>query len=176
MLAKSQALSIKHSEPSDYHKTSFDTPTQRSLTITNHNTTSHKPRKHYHACQPTKDIQGRRLQGAGQTPDLRGARAETARRWASETHQPPGARYTTDSPSQVLVKVLACGVCHSDSMVRIGAFGNGFPIVPGHEIIGEIAAVPSSEKRWKEGDRVGGPWHGGHDSKLETSPYSRPGR
>ncbi|KAK5071358.1 hypothetical protein LTR70_010621 [Exophiala xenobiotica] len=69
---------------------------------------------------------------------------------------------------QVLVKVLACGVCHSDSMVRIGAFGNGFPIVPGHEIIGEIAAIPSSEKRWKEGDRVGGPWHGGHDNTCKS--------
>lgn len=57
---------------------------------------------------------------------------------------------------KVLVKVLACGVCHSDAAVGFGAFGNSFPIIPGHEIIGEIAAVPASEKRWKEGDRVGG--------------------
>ena len=64
---------------------------------------------------------------------------------------------------QVLVKVLACGVCHSDTAAGQGVFGNSFPIIPGHEVIGEVAAVPESEKRWKEGDRVGGPWHGGHD-------------
>jgi D-arabinose 1-dehydrogenase-like Zn-dependent alcohol dehydrogenase len=66
---------------------------------------------------------------------------------------------------QVLVKVLAVGVCHSDAAVQEGLFGNGFPIVPGHEIIGTVAAVPDSEKVWKEGDRVGGPWHGGHDGE-----------
>lgn len=33
------------------------------------------------------------------------------------------------------------------------------------EIIGTVAAVPDTEKEWKEGDRVGGPWHGGHDGK-----------
>lgn len=32
--------------------------------------------------------------------------------------------------------------------------------------IGDVAAVPESEKVWKQGDRVGGPWHGGHDCKL----------
>lgn len=66
-------------------------------------------------------------------------------------------------PGEVLVKVLACGVCHSDAVVQQGMFGNGFPIVPGHEVIGEVAAVPDTEKRWKVGDRVGAPWHGGHD-------------
>lgn len=62
------------------------------------------------------------------------------------------------------MKVLAVGVCHSDHAVRHGLFGNSFPIIPGHEIIGEVAAVPDTEKKWKTGDRVGGPWHGGHDS------------
>ncbi|KAH6663222.1 putative alcohol dehydrogenase [Halenospora varia] len=65
---------------------------------------------------------------------------------------------------EVLVKVIAVGVCHSDAGVQSGAFGNGFPIIPGHEVIGNIAAVGAGEKRWKVGDRVGGPWHGGHDS------------
>lgn len=64
---------------------------------------------------------------------------------------------------EVLVKVLAVGVCHSDAGVQSGAFGNSFPIVPGHELIGDIAEIPEGEKRWKVGDRVGGPWHGGHD-------------
>ncbi|KAK5085629.1 hypothetical protein LTR05_004916 [Lithohypha guttulata] len=69
---------------------------------------------------------------------------------------------------EVLVKVLACGVCHSDVVVQHAAFGNPLPMVPGHEIIGEVVAVPSSEKKWKEGDRVGGPWHGGHDGTCSN--------
>lgn len=62
-------------------------------------------------------------------------------------------------PGQVLVKSIACGVCHSDAMVQSGAFGNGFPIVPGHEVIGNVVAVGDGEKRWEVGDRVGGPWY-----------------
>ncbi|KAL8770845.1 MAG: hypothetical protein Q9209_003496 [Squamulea sp. 1 TL-2023] len=64
---------------------------------------------------------------------------------------------------QVLIKVLATGVCHSDVMVQNGAFGSSYPIVPGHEMIGTVVAVAEGEKKWKVGDRVGGPWHGGHD-------------
>ncbi|KAL8857571.1 MAG: hypothetical protein Q9178_005899 [Gyalolechia marmorata] len=64
---------------------------------------------------------------------------------------------------QVLIKVLATGVCHSDAMVQSGALGNSFPVVPGHEMIGTVVAVATGEKKWKVGDRVGGPWHGGHD-------------
>lgn len=37
------------------------------------------------------------------------------------------------------------------------------PRIPGHEVIGRIVAVGPDEKEWKVGDRVGGPWHGGHD-------------
>ncbi|EXJ94221.1 hypothetical protein A1O1_02614 [Capronia coronata CBS 617.96] len=69
---------------------------------------------------------------------------------------------------EVLVKVLACGICHSDAAVQHGVFGNSFPIIPGHEIIGDVVAVPDTEKRWKEGDRVGGPWHGGHDGTCKA--------
>ncbi|KAG4428921.1 hypothetical protein IFR05_015597 [Cadophora sp. M221] len=71
------------------------------------------------------------------------------------------------SAGEVLVKVLACGVCGSDSGVQSGGFGNAFPIVPGHEVIGNVVAVPDGEKRWKVGDRVGGPWHGGHDGTCK---------
>ena len=37
------------------------------------------------------------------------------------------------------------------------------PIVPGHEIIGRVAAVGPDESFWNVGDRIGGTWHGGHD-------------
>lgn len=38
----------------------------------------------------------------------------------------------------------------------------------GHEFVGTVVAVPSSEKKWKVGDRVGGPWHGGHDHTCRS--------
>jgi D-arabinose 1-dehydrogenase-like Zn-dependent alcohol dehydrogenase len=65
---------------------------------------------------------------------------------------------------QVLVKVLATGVCHSDAGSQAGVLGNSFPTVPGHEIIGNVVAVGDSKGKWKVGDRVGGAWHGGHDN------------
>jgi Zn-dependent alcohol dehydrogenase len=36
------------------------------------------------------------------------------------------------SPGEILVKVIASGICHSDATVQTGAFGNSFPIVPGY--------------------------------------------
>ncbi|KAJ9638783.1 hypothetical protein H2201_005724 [Coniosporium apollinis] len=71
--------------------------------------------------------------------------------------------------AEVLIKVHACGVCHSDTAVQEGHFpGIPYPIIPGHEVIGTIVAVGEGEKRWKEGDRVGGPWHGGHDGTCKA--------
>jgi D-arabinose 1-dehydrogenase-like Zn-dependent alcohol dehydrogenase len=43
-----------------------------------------------------------------------------------------------------------------------------FPLILGHEVIGTVVAVGPSEKKWKEGDRVGGPWHGGHDGVCKS--------
>jgi D-arabinose 1-dehydrogenase-like Zn-dependent alcohol dehydrogenase len=63
----------------------------------------------------------------------------------------------------VRIKVQACGVCHSDSLTKEGAFpGIAYPRVPGHEIVGVIDAVGPGVKRWKAGQRVGVGWHGGH--------------
>lgn len=64
---------------------------------------------------------------------------------------------------EVLVKVEACGVCFSDMFAQHNVMGGGFPIVPGHEIIGHVAAVGDGVTAWKVGDRVGAGWHGGHD-------------
>jgi len=69
---------------------------------------------------------------------------------------------------EVLIKVEACGVCHSDTFVQHNAFGAGFPMIPGHEVIGRVVAVPAGEKRWKIGDRLGGAWHGGHDGTCKA--------
>ncbi|PWN46616.1 GroES-like protein, partial [Violaceomyces palustris] len=63
---------------------------------------------------------------------------------------------------EILIKVDACGVCHSDASVQAGHFG-ALPRIPGHEVVGRVVAVGPEEKKWKVGDRVGGAWHGGHD-------------
>lgn len=66
-------------------------------------------------------------------------------------------------PGEVLVKVEACGVCFSDMFAQQNVMGGGFPIVPGHEIIGRVAAVGGGVTAWNVGERVGAGWHGGHD-------------
>jgi propanol-preferring alcohol dehydrogenase len=67
-------------------------------------------------------------------------------------------------PGQVRVKVEACGVCHSDVLVKEGLWpGLQFPRVPGHEIAGRIDALGEHVTNWKKSDRVGVGWHGGHD-------------
>ncbi len=64
---------------------------------------------------------------------------------------------------QVRIKVEACGVCHSDAFVRFAAFpGLQLPRVAGHEVAGRIDAVGAGAVGWKEGERVGVGWHGGH--------------
>ncbi|KAI1334600.1 alcohol dehydrogenase [Xylariaceae sp. FL0016] len=71
-------------------------------------------------------------------------------------------------PGQVLVKVIACGVCHTDMFIQSGAMGDVFPRVPGHEIVGDVVAVGDDVDRFSKGDRIGGAWHGGHDSSCRA--------
>ena len=64
---------------------------------------------------------------------------------------------------QVRIKVEACGICHSDVVTKDGIWpGLKFPRVPGHEVAGVIDAVGERVTEWKQGDRVGTGWHGGH--------------
>src|SRR5213083_802889 len=64
---------------------------------------------------------------------------------------------------QARVKVEACGICHSDSLVKEGLWpGLQYPRVPGHEIIRVVDAVGEGVKPWKNGQRVGVGWHGGN--------------
>jgi len=67
-------------------------------------------------------------------------------------------------PGQVRVKVEACGICHSDVLVKDGLWpGLQYPRVPGHEVAGSVDALGAGVTAWKTGDRVGVGWHGGHD-------------
>jgi len=64
---------------------------------------------------------------------------------------------------QVRIKVEACGVCHSDSVVKEGGpYPITYPRIPGHEVIGVIDAVGANVREWSAGQRVGVGWHGGH--------------
>src|SRR6266516_1211585 len=60
----------------------------------------------------------------------------------------------------VRIKVDACGVCHSDSLIKEGLWpGIQYPRIPGHEVIGVIDAVGPDVPNWKSGQRVGVGWH-----------------
>src|SRR6267378_6666941 len=64
---------------------------------------------------------------------------------------------------QVRIKVEACGVCHSDMLVKDGLWpGLKYPRIPGHEIAGRVDAVGTGVTDWTIGQRVGVGWHGGH--------------
>jgi D-arabinose 1-dehydrogenase-like Zn-dependent alcohol dehydrogenase len=74
---------------------------------------------------------------------------------------------------QVLIKVQACGVCHSDVFTKEGQWpGIQYPRVPGHEIAGVIDELGAGVSAWKIGQRVGVGWHGGQDN---TCPSCRRG-
>jgi propanol-preferring alcohol dehydrogenase len=64
-------------------------------------------------------------------------------------------------PTEVLVKVLACGVCRTDLHVVDGELPNPtIPVVPGHEIVGRIEAVGHDVTTFVTGTRIGIPWLG----------------
>jgi len=73
----------------------------------------------------------------------------------------------------VRIKVQACGVCHSDVLVKEGAWpGIQYPRVPGHEVAGVIDELGADVSVWQKGQRVGVGWHGGEDG---TCPSCRRG-
>jgi len=62
--------------------------------------------------------------------------------------------------NEILVKVIACGVCHTDLHACEGDWPvkPKMPLIPGHEAIGYVVALGNSVKNVKEGDIVGVPW------------------
>ena len=71
-------------------------------------------------------------------------------------------------PGWVRIKVEACGICHSDSLVKEGRWpGITYPRVPGHEVAGVIDAVGADVAEWQVGQRVGVGWYGGHCGHCE---------
>jgi alcohol dehydrogenase, propanol-preferring len=69
-------------------------------------------------------------------------------------------------PGELLVKVLACGVCHTDLHAADGDWPvkPTPPFIPGHEVVGAVAALGPGVTDFKEGDAVGVAWL--HDACL----------
>ncbi|WP_026379295.1 zinc-dependent alcohol dehydrogenase family protein [Afifella pfennigii] len=64
-------------------------------------------------------------------------------------------------PGEVLVKVAACGVCRTDLHVVDGELPEPkLPLIPGHEIVGHVAALGEGVAGLRPGERVGVPWLG----------------
>ncbi|MDH3859982.1 MAG: zinc-dependent alcohol dehydrogenase family protein [Gammaproteobacteria bacterium] len=64
-------------------------------------------------------------------------------------------------PGQIQVSISACGVCRTDLHVVDGDLTEPkLPIVPGHEIVGEVSTLGAGVEGFKVGDRVGIPWLG----------------
>ena len=77
-------------------------------------------------------------------------------------------------PGELLIRVLACGVCRTDLHLAEGDLPPRSPdITPGHEVVGEVAAVGPGPARFAAGDRVGVAWLAGTDGTCE---YCRHGR
>jgi len=72
-------------------------------------------------------------------------------------------------PRQVRIRVQACGICHSDVIVKEGLVpGISYPRVPGHEVIGVIDDVGAGVENWTKGEPVGVGWHGGQDGTCSA--------
>src|SRR6516164_4281509 len=75
---------------------------------------------------------------------------------------------------EILVEVKACGVCRTDLHVVDGELPNPkLPIVPGHEIVGRVAAIGAGVLGFARGERVGIPWLG---HTCGVCPFCRSGR
>jgi D-arabinose 1-dehydrogenase-like Zn-dependent alcohol dehydrogenase len=70
--------------------------------------------------------------------------------------------FPSPGPGYVRIRVHTCGVCHSDTITKYGAFPIDYPRVPGHEVAGVIDEVGPDVPVFKAGQRVGLGWHGGH--------------
>lgn len=90
----------------------------------------------------------------------------------------------TPEPGEVLVKILACGVCHTDLHVTEGDLPvHKQHVTPGHEIIGRVVDQGINAQRFKNGEKIGIPWfrkvcgvckfcRSGHENLCPHSVYT----
>jgi len=68
----------------------------------------------------------------------------------------------TPGPGELLLRVRACGICRTDLHVVDGDLHQpALPLIPGHQIVGEVVAPGAGVTAFRAGDRVGVPWLGG---------------
>ena len=68
----------------------------------------------------------------------------------------------TPTDSQILIRVSACGICRTDLHVVDGDLHEPkLPLIPGHQIVGEVVALGKAVSGLRTGQRVGVPWLGG---------------
>ena len=61
--------------------------------------------------------------------------------------------------NQILIRVLACGVCRTDLHIFDGELAEPkLPLIPGHEIVGRVEEVGEKVDNFRVGDRVGVAW------------------
>jgi propanol-preferring alcohol dehydrogenase len=83
-------------------------------------------------------------------------------------------KVATPGAGEVLIDIAACGVCRTDLHVVDGELPDpALPLVPGHEIVGRVAALGPGVTDLAFGARIGVPWLGGTDG---VCPYCRAGR
>lgn len=80
--------------------------------------------------------------------------------YAAEEAEAPLAPFQIDrrepGPEDVEIKILYCGVCHSDIHTARNEWGGTqYPVVPGHEIVGKVTRAGQNVTKFKEGDTVG---------------------
>ena len=86
--------------------------------------------------------------------------------------------------NQILIKIHACGVCRTDQHIVDGELPDPkLPLIPGHEIIGEVVENGEGAKRFSKGTRIGVPWLGhtcghcfyckkGHENLCENAKFT----
>lgn len=77
-------------------------------------------------------------------------------------------------PGELAVAISACGVCRTDLQLAEGDLqARRLPIVPGHQIVGRVAATGRDVTGWREGDRVGVTWLAGSCGDCERCREGR---
>lgn len=82
--------------------------------------------------------------------------------------EPYSFEISDPGPEQVLIRVSHCGICHSDlHLVNNDWNSSKYPLVPGHEVVGEVLAIGSEVKNLQLGMRVGVGWQSGSCMNCE---------
>lgn len=79
------------------------------------------------------------------------AAEDTPLEWTELPTPEPGAE-------EILLRVRACGVCHTDLHTVEGDIAANLPIVPGHQIVGVVERIGANVREFRVGDRAGIPW------------------